>query len=797
MKKWCFTLSLVLGLTVSAKEIVVPNFNFQEIYKPGSDTITGVLSGGGWTQGVGPDCPIDNGEYIFSDTTPGTVADIPGWIGYDRDGWIAFGGTYDRDQTTGNLQGSIQAKGVGGSYCYLANGSEWGNPAGGLIVSDAPLENVEDGTYTLSMVANGSAGPVVLELLAGGVVLTPTSSVDPVLTGDFQEFSRTYESDSLVDFLGEPLTICLGVGRDASGTQAHFDNVSLTVTGTRCPSGLIASGGAGGVTLSWQNGGQMPTSVRILRDTQEIENAAPVDPPTYTDTGAPAGLIEYELIFTMPGDACESLTTTVDTCISELTATWSEAGVELTWANNTAYAAIEITRDGEVLEGALSGSAEAYTDQAASPGFLTYTVAPTNGSCDPATVTYDACITDLAATLSEEGPVLTWRNNMAYEDIEITRAVDDGPSVDIETSLDGTVETYTDEDISGSGIVSYTVAPTNGTCEPATVEIAICTCDEPECIEIVVPNSKFEAIYQPGSDTITGVVSDGGWTQGVGPACPIDNGEYIFSDTTTGTVADIPGWIGYDRDGWIALGGSYERDQTTGNLQGSIGNQGLGVDGHYYLANGGDWANPAGGLIVSDAPLGNVEANVTYRLSVAVGGGAEPVVLELLAGGTVLTPTSSVDPVLTGDLQVFCRTYDSSSLADFLGEPLTICLGVGRDATGTQSRFDNVSLGVIQTGEPEEQFIRGDSNGDGAVNIADAVYILQNLFAQGPPILCPDAGDSNDDEGVNIADAIYILQNLFAQGPPIPPPTGACGPDTTSGTEGDLPPCDYPENLCQ
>ena len=77
-------------------------------------------------------------------------------------------------------------------------------------------------------------------------------------------------------------------------------------------------------------------------------------------------------------------------------------------------------------------------------------------------------------------------------------------------------------------------------------------------------------------------------------------------------------------------------------------------------------------------------------------------------------------------------------------------------------------------------FIRGDSNKDAAVNIADAIYILQNLFASGAPIVCQDAADANDDESVNIADAIYILQNLFANGPPLPPP-GACGPDPDEG----------------
>jgi hypothetical protein len=50
-----------------------------------------------------------------------------------------------------------------------------------------------------------------------------------------------------------------------------------------------------------------------------------------------------------------------------------------------------------------------------------------------------------------------------------------------------------------------------------------------------------------------------------------------------------------------------------------------------------------------------------------------------------------------------------------------------------------------------------------------------------------DAGDSNDDEGVNIADAVYILQNLFANGPNIPAPgSETCGPDPSNSGKPDL-----------
>jgi hypothetical protein len=174
----------------------------------------------------------------------------------------------------------------------LANGGDWGNPAGGLIVSDASLGNVEDGIYTLSMVARGPDGPatpVVLNLLAGGIVLTPTSSVDPVLSADFQEFSRTYDSASLVDFLGKPLTICLGVSRGASGGQTHFDNVSLILdpvsSAPNPPTAVAAAGGIGKVNLTWTApaGGVTPTGYQVFRGDSKIADVVGVATTTYTD----------------------------------------------------------------------------------------------------------------------------------------------------------------------------------------------------------------------------------------------------------------------------------------------------------------------------------------------------------------------------------------------------------------------------------------------------------------------------------------------------------------------------------
>jgi hypothetical protein len=166
---------------------------------------------------------------------------------------------------------------------------------------------------------------------------------------------------------------------------AMGDAMSLLAP-ARCPFRPRAVGEAGGVQLSWQNGTEMPTSVRIVRNGTEIAAAAPTDPASFLDTTAEPGLLHYEFQFTMPGDACDPLLVTLNGGITGMRARPVSGGVELTWTNNMAYDAIEIRRNGVVLEAALDGTATSYTD-APGPdsGVVIYSVAPTHGSSVPAT----------------------------------------------------------------------------------------------------------------------------------------------------------------------------------------------------------------------------------------------------------------------------------------------------------------------------------------------------------------------------------------------------------------------------
>ncbi|QTN32616.1 hypothetical protein HZ994_09815 [Akkermansiaceae bacterium] len=166
---------------------------------------------------------------------------------------------------------------------------------------------------------------------------------------------------------------------------AMADAMSSLAPG-RCPSRLRAEGAPGGINLTWQNGLDTPSSVRILRNSVEIAAAAPASPAAFLDTTALPGIHDYEFIFTMPGDPCDPLSVAFDGGIANLAAFRSPGGIGLTWENTMPYSGIELRRNGTLLEASLPGSSTSYTD--ASPpasGLVTYSVVPTTGTASRTT----------------------------------------------------------------------------------------------------------------------------------------------------------------------------------------------------------------------------------------------------------------------------------------------------------------------------------------------------------------------------------------------------------------------------
>lgn len=75
-------------------------------------------------------------------------------------------------------------------------------------------------------------------------------------------------------------------------------------------------------------------------------------------------------------------------------------------------------------------------------------------------------------------------------------------------------------------------------------------------------------------------------------------------------------------------------------------------------------------------------------------------------------------------------------------------------------------VGVVVPALAQQEFIRGDANGDGSVSVTDAVYLAQYLFAKGPlPQPTVDSGDANCSGRVNMIDAIYLINYTLRGGP--------------------------------
>ncbi len=100
------------------------------------------------------------------------------------------------------------------------------------------------------------------------------------------------------------------------------------------------------------------------------------------------------------------------------------------------------------------------------------------------------------------------------------------------------------------------------------------------------------------------------------------------------------------------------------------------------------------------------------------------------------------------------------SMADFnTGSPIDPLLLIGSD------------LEIV------EGMLRGDTNFDGTIDLADPIHLAMWLFVQGDPVSCVDAADANDDGTVDVSDVVTLLGHLFgSSGGSLP---GTCEVDPT------------------
>ncbi|HIG04643.1 MAG TPA: hypothetical protein EYQ08_02795 [Planctomycetes bacterium] len=109
---------------------------------------------------------------------------------------------------------------------------------------------------------------------------------------------------------------------------------------------------------------------------------------------------------------------------------------------------------------------------------------------------------------------------------------------------------------------------------------------------------------------------------------------------------------------------------------------------------------------------------------------------------------------------------------DGLGSPAVVNVVVvgGGSLTAAQSN-GSITLNPVVTID----WLRGDANGDSQVNVADAIWIISELFVSGPASSCAIARDANGDSKYDIADPTYIVQYRFISGPMPSAPFPDCG----------------------
>ncbi|HIO66267.1 MAG TPA: hypothetical protein EYN40_06220 [Planctomycetes bacterium] len=135
---------------------------------------------------------------------------------------------------------------------------------------------------------------------------------------------------------------------------------------------------------------------------------------------------------------------------------------------------------------------------------------------------------------------------------------------------------------------------------------------------------------------------------------------------------------------------------------------------------------------------------------------------------------ASIQLTVNGVDQPIASDATSATVALVADEPSTLIL--------TATSVCGVvlpSLTCELTCVPPDTFIRGDSNSDSSLDIADVMFSLEAIFGSATSA-CQDAQDTNDDGSLDISDPLLTLLYLYAGGSQPPAPGITCGDDPTT-----------------
>jgi len=191
------------------------------------------------------------------------------------------------------------------------------------------------------------------------------------------------------------------------------------------------------------------------------------------------------------------------------------------------------------------------------------------------------------------------------------------------------------------------------------------------------------------------------------------------------------------------------------------------------------WSYSAGGGIFRGVSIADINGDDTLDVVF----GADDGILRVLTGShgsTVWTldleahygRTFEIDnaPVIEdfdgdGKLDIFIvGGYGTSSAPENNhGRAYAIAAGDGTGPGWPMFRHDLYHTARFSV-EEEEEYVCGDADGSGSVDIDDAVYLINYIFAEGPPPEPFASGDADCSGEVDIDDVVYLIGYIFSGG---------------------------------
>ena len=126
---------------------------------------------------------------------------------------------------------------------------------------------------------------------------------------------------------------------------------------------------------------------------------------------------------------------------------------------------------------------------------------------------------------------------------------------------------------------------------------------------------------------------------------------------------------------------------------------------------------------------------------------------------------SLLEGPLSGDGVIhFDPNFVNAAAGNYRLQANSPCIDSGEIGFELDEDGSRTDMGAFPYSLNAIQFIRGDSNSDSQIDIADAIELLDFLFQGGSAPGCMAAVDLNSDSSVDISDAISVLAYLFTTG---------------------------------